>query len=136
MITSMPILVRKHLINGTLKLNQTDLQVSVDLTLRDGGPSIIELNDLKITSIEKINSPWQLSPENLPSFHLISKDAVVNEKPVPNLEADLISHGKVMEISNLVFENVGLSEHDLIFNGHWLDGRTVTQSKSFASKPI
>jgi len=112
------------------QIESKDLKVSVDLSLRDGGPSILELNDLKITSIEKIKSPWQLTPENLPSFHLISKDAVVNGKPVPNLEADLISHGKVMEISNLVFENVGLSEQDLIFTGSWLDGRTSLRASA------
>jgi len=88
------------------------------------------LSDLNIISFEEINSPWELSPENFPSFHLISKDAVVNGKPVPNLEADLISHGPVMEISNLIFENVGLSEQDLIFNGNWLDGRTALRANA------
>jgi uncharacterized protein YhdP len=96
----------------------------------EGVLSIVELSDLKIISIEKIKSPWQLSPESLPSFHLISKDAVVNGKPVPNLEADLISHGNVMEISNLVFENIGLSEQDLIFTGNWLDGRTSIRASA------
>ena len=112
------------------QIESKDLKVSVDLTLGDGGPSILELNELNITSIEKIKSPWQLSPENLPSFHLISNDAVVNEKPVPNLGADLISHGPVMEISNLIFENVGLSEEDLVFNGNWLDGRTALRANA------
>ena len=95
------------------QIESKDLQVSVNLSLSDDGPSIVELSDLNITSIEEINSPWKISPENFPSFHLISKDAVVNGKPVPNLEADLISHGQVMEISNLIFENVGLSERGL-----------------------
>ena len=112
------------------QIESKDLKVSVDLTLGDGGPSILELNELNITSIEKIKSPWQLSPENLPSFHLISRDAEINGKSVPNLEADLISHGQVMEISNLVFENVGLSEQDLIFTGSWLDGRTSLRARA------
>jgi uncharacterized protein YhdP len=88
------------------------------------------LRDLNITSIDEINIPWKISPENFPSFHLISKDAVINGKPVPNLEVDLISHGPVMEISNLIFENVGLSEQDLIFNGNWLDGRTALRANA------
>ena len=92
--------------------------------------ALLELIGLNITSIDEINSPWKISPENFPSFHLISKDAVVNGKPVPNLEADLISHGPVMEINNLVFENVGLSEEDLVFNGNWLDGKTALRANA------
>ena len=112
------------------QIESKDLQVSVNLSLRDDGPSIVELSDLNITSIEEINSPWKISPANFPSFHLISRDAVVNGKSVPNLEADLISHGSVMEISNLVFENVGLSKRDLIFNGNWLDGKTALRANA------
>ena len=104
--------------------------MSVDLSLPDGGPSIVKLSGLNITSIGEINSPWKISPENFPSFHLISKDAVFNGKRVPNLEADLISHGPVMEISNLIFGNIGLSEEDLIFNGNWLDGKTALRANA------
>ena len=112
------------------QIESKGLQVSVNLSLSDDGSSIVELGNLNITSIEKINIPWKISPDNFPSFHLISKDAVVNGKPVPNLEADLISHGPVMEISNLIFENVGISEEDLIFNGNWLDGKTVLRANA------
>ena len=112
------------------QIESKDLQVSVDLSLPDGGPSIVKLSGLNITSIDEINSTWKISPENFPSFHLISKDAVVNGKRVPNLEADLISHGPVMEISNLIFENIGLSEEDLIFNGNWLDGKTALRANA------
>ena len=112
------------------QIESKDLQVGVDLAVRDDGSIIVELRDLNITSIDEINIPWKISPENFPSFHLISKDAVINGKPVPNLEVDLISHGPVMEISNLIFENVGLSEQDLIFNGNWLDGRTALRANA------
>ena len=112
------------------QIESKGLQVDVDLSVRDDGPSIVKLSDLNIESIEEIKSPWKISPENFPSFHLISKNAVVNGKDVPNLEADLISHGSVMEISNLVFENIGLSEDDLIFNGSWLDGRTALRANA------
>jgi len=112
------------------QIESKDLQVSVDLSLPDGGPSIAKLSGLNITSIDEINSSWKISPENFPSFHLISKDAVVNGKRIPNLEADLISHGPVMEISNLIFENIGLSEEDLIFNGNWLDGKTALRANA------
>jgi len=112
------------------QIESKGLKVGVDLSLRDVGPSTVKLSGLNITSIEEINSPWKISPENFPSFHLVSKNAVVNGKNVPNLEADLISHGQVMEISNLVFENVGLSEDDLIFNGSWLEGRTALRANA------
>jgi len=112
------------------QIESKGLQVGVDLSLRDDNPSIVKLSDLNITSIEEINSPWKISPENFPSFHLVSKNAVVNGKNVPNLRADLISHGPVMEIRNLVFENVGLSEDDLIFNGSWLDGSTAIRANA------
>jgi len=112
------------------QIESKDLQVGIDLALRDGGPSIVKLSGLNIPSIDEIDSSWKISPENFPSFHLISKDAVVNGKRVPNLEADLISHGPVMEISNLIFENIGLSEEDLIFNGNWLDGKTALRANA------
>jgi len=112
------------------QIESKDLQVGVDLSIHDSGPSIVKLNNLNITSIEEVNSPWKISPENIPSFHLVSKNAEVNGKNVPNFEADLISHGTVMEISNLVLENVGLSGEDLIFNGSWLDGRTALRANA------
>jgi len=35
-----------------------------------------------------------------------------------------------MEISNLVFENVGLIEEGLRFNGHWLDGKMALRANA------
>ena len=112
------------------QIESKNLQTGINLSFSDDGPSIVELSDLNIASIEEINSLWNISPENFPSFHLISKDAVINGKPVPNLEADLISYGTVMEINTLVFDNVGLSEEDLIFNGNWLNGKTVLRANA------
>ncbi len=112
------------------QIESKNLQAGIHLSFSDDGPGIVELSDLNIVSIEEMNSPWSISPENFPSFHLISKDAVINGKPVPNLEADLISHGTVMEINTLVFENVGLSEEDLIFNGNWLNGKTALRANA------
>jgi len=112
------------------QIESNGLQVAVDFSLRDDGSIVVKLNGLNIASIEEINSPWKISPENIPSFHLVSKNAEVGGKKVPNFEADLINHGPVMEISNLVFENVGLSEDDLVFNGSWLDGRTALRANA------
>ena len=35
-----------------------------------------------------------------------------------------------MEIKNLVFENIGLSDEDLVFNGSWLNGKTALRAKA------
>ena len=51
------------------QIQSKDLQVSVNLSLSDDGSSIVELGNLNITSIEKINIPWKISPDNFPSFH-------------------------------------------------------------------
>ena len=89
MVTSMPILVRKSRDEWFTQIVSKNLQFRINLFLGDDGSRIVELSDLNITSLEEINSPWKLTPENFPSFHLISKDAIVNGKPIPNLEADL-----------------------------------------------
>ena len=60
----------------------------------------------------------------------IQKNSKVNNKRVPNFEADLINHDYVMEIKNLVFENIGLSDEDLVFNGSWFNGRTILRAKA------
>ena len=71
-----------------------------------------------------------VSPKIFPSFHLSSKNSKVNDQEIPNFEADLISHEYVMEIKNLVFENIGLSDEDLVFNGSWLNGKTALRAKA------
>jgi len=65
-----------------------------------------------------------------PSFHLSSKSAKFNGKSIPNFEVNLINHENVMEIKNLIFENVSLSDEDLIFNGSWLSGKTILRAKA------
>ena len=35
-----------------------------------------------------------------------------------------------MEIKNLVFENIGLTDEDLVFNGSWLNGKTALRAKA------
>ena len=35
-----------------------------------------------------------------------------------------------MEIKNLTFENIGLSNDDLVFNGSWFNGRTILRAKA------
>ncbi len=110
-------------------IKSEDLYADVSLLIDDNGKYIVNLRNLNVSSLDNIND-WKLSPKIFPSLHLSLKDSKVNNKKVPNLEADLINHDYVMEIKNLVFENIGLSDEDLVFNGSWLDGRTALRAKA------
>ncbi|MDC0599298.1 DUF3971 domain-containing protein, partial [Candidatus Pseudothioglobus singularis] len=110
-------------------MKSKDLYADMSLLIDNNGKYFLNLRDLNISSLDNIND-WKLSPKIFPSLHLSLKDSKVNNKKIPNFEADLINHDFVMEIKNLVFENIGLSEEDLIFNGSWLNGRTALRAKA------
>jgi uncharacterized protein YhdP len=110
-------------------MKSEDLYADLTLLIDKDGKYILNLKDLNISSLDNIND-WKLSPKIFPSLHLSLKDSKVNNKIVPNFEADLINHDYVMEIKNLVFENIGLSEEDLVFNGSWLNGKTALRAKA------
>ena len=110
-------------------IKSEDLYADLTLLIDNDGKYILNLKDLNISSLDNIND-WKLSPKIFPSLHLSLKDSKVNNKIVPNFEADLINHDYVMEIKNLVFENIGLSEEDLVFNGSWLNGKTALRAKA------
>ncbi|MDC1065761.1 AsmA-like C-terminal region-containing protein [Candidatus Pseudothioglobus singularis] len=110
-------------------MKSEDLYADLTLLIDKDGKYILNLKDLNISSLDNIND-WKLSPKIFPSLHLSLKDSKVNNKRVPNFEADLINHDYVMEIKNLVFENIGLSEEDLVFNGSWLNGKTALRAKA------
>ena len=110
-------------------MKSEDLYADLTLLIDNDGKYILNLKDLNISSLDNIND-WKLSPKIFPSLHLSLKDSKVNNKKVPNFEADLINHDYVMEIKNLVFENIGLSEEDLVFNGSWLNGKTALRAKA------
>ena len=110
-------------------MKSEDLYADLTLLIDNDGKYILNLKDLNISSLDNIND-WKLSPKIFPSLHLSLKDSKVNNKRVPNFEDDLINHDYVMEIKNLVFENIGLSEEDLVFNGSWLNGKTALRAKA------
>ena len=105
------------------------LKSNINLVIEKDGSYDVQLTDSKILNLEGINN-WKLYPDFFPSFHLNSSDAKVNGKTIPNFDVDLISHDNVMEIKNLTFENIGLSNDDLVFNGSWLNGRTILRAKA------
>ena len=105
------------------------LKSKINLVIEKDGSYDVQLTDSKILNLEGINN-WKLYPDFFPSFHLNSSDAKVNGKTIPNFDVDLISHDNVMEIKNLTFENIGLSNEDLVFNGSWFNGRTILRAKA------
>jgi len=105
------------------------LKSNINLVIEKDGSYDVQLTDSKILNLEGINN-WKLYPDFFPSFHLNSSDAKVNGKTIPNFDVDLISHNNVMEIKNLTFENIGLSNDDLVFNGSWFNGRTILRAKA------
>jgi uncharacterized protein YhdP len=105
------------------------LKSNINLVIEKDGSYDVQLTDSKILNLEGINN-WKLYPDFFPSFHLKSSDAKVNGKTIPNFDVDLISHDNVMEIKNLTFENIGLSNDDLVFNGAWFNGRTILRAKA------
>ena len=110
-------------------ISSENINAKLGILTDDAGKYLVNLNDLNVTNLDSIDK-WDLSPKIFPSFHLSSKNSKVNDQEIPNFEADLINHEYVMEIKNLVFENIGLSDEDLVFNGSWLNGKTALRAKA------
>ena len=116
--------------NWRAQIESNNLQVSVNLLRKKDDMPVVELDNLVVKTIDGNLGSWGLSPQDFSSFHLSSKGAEINGKSVPDLEADLINKGDVMEINNLTLKDIGISNKDLIFNGNWLEGRTVLRAKA------
>ena len=110
-------------------VSSEDLYAKVSVSTNDKGKLLVSISDLNVSSADSIEN-WKLSPKLFPSLRLSAKNSKVNDKEIPNFEADLVNHEYVMEIKNLVFENIGLSDEDLVFNGSWLNGKTVLRAKA------
>ena len=110
-------------------ISSENLNAKVGILTDDDGKYIVTIDDLNLTSLDSIDK-WELSPKIFPSFHLTARNLKVNDQDIPNFEADLINLDYVMEIKNLVFENIGLSDEDLVFNGSWLNGKTALRAKA------
>ena len=110
-------------------ISSENLNAKVGILTDDDGKYTVTIDDLNLTSLDSIDK-WELSPKIFPSFHLTARNLKVNDQDIPNFEADLINLDYVMEIKNLVFENIGLSDEDLVFNGSWLNGKTALRAKA------
>ena len=110
-------------------ISSENLNAKVGILTDYDGKYLVTIDDLNLTSLDSIDK-WELSPKIFPSFHLTARNLKVNDQDIPNFEADLINLDYVMEIKNLVFENIGLSDEDLVFNGSWLNGKTALRAKA------
>jgi uncharacterized protein YhdP len=110
-------------------VSSESLDAKISVSTDDKGKLLVTVSDLNVSSADSIEN-WKLSPKFFPSLHLSAKNSKVNDKEIPNFEADLVNHEYVMEIKNLVFENIGLSDEDLVFNGSWLNGKTALRAKA------
>jgi len=110
-------------------IESDNLKANLSLSVDENGNNFIQITNLNVENFENVNA-WNLIPNMFPSFHLSSKSAKFNGKSIPNFEVNLINHENVMEIKNLIFENVSLSDEDLIFNGSWLSGKTILRAKA------
>ena len=110
-------------------ITSENLNAKVGILTDYDGKYLVTIDDLNLTSLDSIDK-WELSPKIFPSFHLTARNLKVNDQDIPNFEADLINLDYVMEIKNLVFENIGLSDEDLVFNGSWLNGKTALRAKA------
>ncbi len=116
--------------NWHAQIESNNLRTDVNLLRKKDDIAFVELNNLVVESLDGDMGLWGLSPQDFPSFHLTSKGAEINGKSVPDLEADLINKGDVMEIKNLMLKDIGISNKDLVFNGNWLEGMTVLRAKA------
>jgi len=124
------IYVTKNLANQWLsEIDSENLQGNLNLIINENGNYSVQLKDMNIDNFENADS-WKLTPKMFPSFHLSSKNAKFDGKTIPNFEVDLVNNENVMEIKNLIFENVSLSNEDLVFNGNWLNGKTLLRAKA------
>ncbi len=110
-------------------ISSDNISADVDLLIDEKGKFLVDLRDLNVSSFNSIED-WQLSPRIFPTLHLSAKNSIVNDNEIPNFEADLINHDYVMGINNLVFENIGISDEELVFNGSWLNGKTALRAKA------
>ena len=119
--------------NWHAQIESNNLRTDVNLLRKKDDIAVVELDNLVVKSLDGDMDLWGLSPQDFPSFHLSSKGAEINGKSIPDLEVDLINKGNIMEIKNLTLKDIGISNKELIFNGNWLEGRTVLMAKASQS---
>ncbi len=111
------------------KVESEKMQANLSLIIDENNNYLVQINDLNIENFENVDL-WHLSPSMFPSMHLSSQGAKFNGVDIPNFEVDLVKNENVMDIKNLIFENIGFSNEDLIFNGNWLDGKTLLRARA------
>ncbi len=95
----------------------------------DGYPTV-RLLGFQVEEGQSKQQTWQFTPEDFPDMHLEVKSLFVDEVQLPDFSATLQSKDKLLSISHLQFDGVGVGQQQLDFNGVWVDGRTRLYSQA------
>ncbi len=106
------------------------LQTEVEIVLNDNNLPRVTLLDLKIATLDKIKGNWHFLPSDLPSMYLKSKGIYVDDYQLPDFKVELHSGQKILNINNLEFDGIGIDQHNLSFDGNWLNGITTLVTKA------
>lgn len=115
------------------KIESPTVSSELSLDLTNSVPNV-ELKDLHINSATLNDIDFKLLPSDLPDMHLKSKGAYLNDYPLPDFKVDLHSQGNQLNINNLEFEGIGVTQQSLSFNGSWLKGITTLSTKARGDK--
>lgn len=107
------------------KIKSEAVKTAVEIALDDTHFPTVTLQDLTITTLDKIKGDWKILPNDLPSMHLKSQNIRVDDYQFPDFKVDLHSAKDVLNINNLEFDGIGVNQNNLSFNGHWLRGITT-----------
>jgi uncharacterized protein YhdP len=116
-----------------VKIKTATLKSNVEITLTDDLPKVNVLN-LQVASFDNEKNDWSIKPSDLPDMLLSVHNVLINEQEIPNFSVKLESANDILKITNLSFDGVGVSKHDLLFEGIWMDGKTSLTAKAKGRK--
>jgi uncharacterized protein YhdP len=115
------------------KIKTATLKSNVEITLTNDLPKIKVLN-LQVTTLDNGKNDWDIKPSDLPDMLLSVHNVLINEQEIPDFSVKLESADDILKITNLVFDGVGVSKHDLMFEGVWMDDKTSLIAKAKGRK--
>jgi len=96
----------------------------VDISLNDSQVPTVVLNGLEVVKADKIKGNWNIEPSDIPDMNLVAKQVIVDGEKIPDFRVKLESKDNVLNIHQLEFDGIGVSDENLIFDGAWVAGKT------------
>jgi uncharacterized protein YhdP len=115
------------------KIETATIKSNVEITLTDDLPKINVLN-LQVETLDDEKNDWSIKPSDLPDMLLSVHNVLINKKEIPNFSVKLKSTDDILKITDLSFDGVGVDDHDLLFEGVWMDGKTSLTAKAKGKK--